>query len=377
MNPWARGERPLSGFEAARSDPAIAMQPRGINLMLSLHMREMDRTHKAVIEPLSPLGRAHIREKNGVVYTKPWVVELVLDLAGYRPEIDLAADFAVEPAAGDGAFLVAMARRLVESCQRHGRSILDAEASILAYELDDESATSARGTVSNTLVALGVSRQDANRVVAGWVRTGDYLLDAPALPHANYVIGNPPYIRLEDMGAVGAIYRAAYPTMRGRADIYVAFFEAGLRQLAPGGVCAYICADRWMLNQYGAELRRLVTEGYDVEAVVEMHDAGAFEFDVSAYPAVTVIRKGRQGPAVVASAGPGVETAGAQRLASSLRSIRLGEPSQGFTPGLRATRAETWFRGGDPWPCISPERLSLLKRLEGEFYPIQSEVTVT
>ena len=61
-----------------------------------------------------------------------------------------------------------------------------------------------------------------------------------------------------------------------------------------GGVCAYICADRWMLNQYGADLRRLVTENFGVETIVEMHNAKAFEDDVSAYPAITVIRRGPQ-----------------------------------------------------------------------------------
>lgn len=41
--------------------------------------------------------------------------------------------------------------------------------------------------------------------------------------------------------------------MKGRADIYVAFFEAAMWQLRPGGICAFICADRWMLNQYGSD----------------------------------------------------------------------------------------------------------------------------
>ena len=54
----------------------------------------------------------------GVVYTKPWMVELVLDLAGYVPERRLAELVALEPSAGDGAFLSAMVRRLVESCER-------------------------------------------------------------------------------------------------------------------------------------------------------------------------------------------------------------------------------------------------------------------
>ncbi|HXC44366.1 MAG TPA: hypothetical protein VNY51_12695 [Candidatus Dormibacteraeota bacterium] len=50
----------------------------------------------------------------------------------------------------------------------------------------------------------------------------------------------------------------------------MAFFEAALHQLKEGGVCAFICADRWMRNQYGAELRELVTSGYGVEVVIEI-----------------------------------------------------------------------------------------------------------
>jgi chromosomal replication initiation ATPase DnaA len=75
--------------------------------------------------------------------------------------------------------------------------------------------------------------------------------------------------------------------MRGRADLYVAFFEAALHQLNERGVCAFICADHdlcrsWMRNQYGADLRELVTSAYGVEVVIEMHNADAFDDEVDA-----------------------------------------------------------------------------------------------
>lgn len=81
--------------------------------------------------------------------------------------------------------------------------------------------------------------------------------------------------------------------MIGCADLYIAFFEAALKQLKLEGICAFICADRWMLkmlNQYGAELRRMITASFDVQTVVEMHNA-ALGLEVSAYPAVTIIRQ--------------------------------------------------------------------------------------
>ena len=117
----------------------------------------------------------------------------------------------------------------------------------------------------------------------------------------DFVVGNPPYVRLEDVPPERMLaYRAACPTMTGRSDLYVGFFERGLRALKPDGVLAFICADRWMRNQYGRHLRALIATDYSVDVTVTMHDVDAFEDQVSAYPAITVLRRAAQGPVVVA-----------------------------------------------------------------------------
>ena len=208
-------------------------------------------------------------ERKGVFYTKPWVVDLLLDLAGYREDFNLVDRLAVEPAAGEGAFIVRMAERLVRSCQNHRRPLSDCEKSLIAFELDKKSAAAAKEAVLLTLQKMQVPTKIAEDLASSWIRAGDYLFEAFGLPPADFVIGNPPYVRLEDIPEeVAGIYRASYPTMRGRADMYVAFFEAALRGLKEAGVCTFICADRWMLNQYGAELRGLVTSGFAVEAII-------------------------------------------------------------------------------------------------------------
>lgn len=317
-------------------------------------------------------------EQHGVVYTKPWVVELILDLAGYAADADLGAALAVEPAAGEGSFLVALVRRLLASCRRWRRSPAECGSAILAYELDPVAAERARRAVVGVLLAEAMAGDEAERLARSWVRTGDYLLDAPTLPQADFVVGNPPYIRLEAMDeATAARYRRTYRTMVGRADLYIPFFEAALKQLKPGGVCAYICADRWMRNQYGAELRRLVTAAYSVETVIEMHRADAFESEVSAYPAVTVIRRGDQGPALVASLRSAAALPDLSRLTAPVGGAPARPATAGAGGGPRVARVESWFRGADPWPCVSPARLALLKYLEAEFYPLESVGTAT
>ncbi len=313
----------------------------------------------------------------GVVYTRPWVTDLILDLAGYRAEEDLAARYAVEPSAGEGAFLIPMIRRLLDSVAVHGRELGDVRESIRAYELDARSAAHATALVAHELELRGASAEMARELAEGWVAVGDYLLLSAKDRRADLVVGNPPYIRYDDI-APGALarYRALYPAMIGRGDIYVGFIEAGLRQLSHDGVLAFICADRWMRSAYGAELRRIISAAYGVEAVIEMHDAPAFEGDVAAYPAVITIRRRPQGSALVASAGAAAGQPGdSGSLADAVTGLAQGTVTA--VPGFSATTVSQWFRGTGPWPSLEPHQLALLQRLEQEFGPLEDQMTGT
>jgi adenine-specific DNA-methyltransferase len=350
-------------------------QERKMGMALSQTLRTTRGIQQSLLTPPRPARLLPSVEAKGVVYTKRWVVDLLLDLAGYRSEDNLLDCLAVEPAAGDGAFLGPMIDRLLDSCQRLERPLSDCRNSLIADELDDDSSERARSMASSILTARGVKRPLAEELAASWVRTGDYLFDAASI-EADYVIGNPPYVRLEDIPEETAtLYREAYPTMCGRADLYVAFFEAALRQLRDGGVCAFICADRWMRNQYGGELRELVTSDYAVEVVIEMHNADAFHDEVDAYPAITVIRRHQQRAAIIASAGPQVETAPTGALFATLQATARGEHPV-LPNGLRMALVHTWFDGTAPWPCHSPEQLTILRDLEERFPALETHAKV-
>ncbi len=296
---------------------------------------------------------------------------MILDLAGYTADKPLGRLVALEPSAGDGAFLCGMVRRLVESCRRHGVPLIEAQEALRAYEIDSAAVASSTEAIHAELVRLRVETKTAASLAAAWIREEDFLEASLGFPVADFVIGNPPYIRLEEIPAKKAdLYRNAYSTMRGRSDIYVAFFQAALSQLRPGGVCAYICADRWLLNDYGRGLRTFITTGYSVRYIVETHDVNAFETEVSAYPAITVISHEKQGPVVVAKALPGIENAATEYVVSHLKAAHSNSV-------IRSARFKEWFKGDEPWPCSSPEALALLKDLENRFPLLESEETGT
>lgn len=311
----------------------------------------------------------------GEVFTRRWVVDLILNLVGYTPDKDLGARTLLEPSCGTGAFLVPAVERLIASSAAHGHDLGALGPAIRAFDLLDANAQRARKTVAELLTTNGLDETGAERLVGEWVVTGDFLLHAHEPATADYVVGNPPYIRLENVPRPTMdAYRQACRTMRGRADIYVGFIERGLDLLKPGGALSFICADRWMRNQYGADLRYLISSGYAVDAVISMHDVDAFEDDVSAYPAIVVLRNQPQAKAVVVEASGRFGAHDARRLAAW---VRRGRRRSVDERTYEATRVDGWFAGRDLWPAGSPSQLALVAELESRFPPLEDASTGT
>ncbi|MFE9535949.1 Eco57I restriction-modification methylase domain-containing protein [Streptomyces sp. NPDC006691] len=311
----------------------------------------------------------------GEVFTRRWVVDALLDLTGYTSDRDLGALHLLEPSCGSGAFLRPAVERLIASAQKHGRDLATLSDAVRAYDLQQEHVDTARQHCCELLTSAGVSASQAGTIANTWVRQADFLLASVEERPVDVAIGNPPYIRYDDLDEdTAATYRSTWSSMKGRGDIYVGFIERSLAMLKQGGRVGFICADRWMRNQYGAELRGLVAKRYAVEHVWSMHDVDAFESEVSAYPALTVLANRPQGSAVVADTSAEFGETAAQALAKWSTDHTLTE----FTDaGVQAHRLPHWFPGGELWPTGSPARLALIEHLTDRFGPLHDPDTGT
>jgi type I restriction-modification system DNA methylase subunit len=109
------------------------------------------------------------------------------------------------------------------------------------------------------------------------------------------VLGNPPYVKLQNLMQVDpdvVAYLAAerggetYQSARtGNFDLYLPFIEKGLRLLAPGGRMAYIAPSLWTVNQYGEGLRSVVRRGQHLDRWLDFKAHQIFE-DVITYTAL-------------------------------------------------------------------------------------------
>lgn len=219
----------------------------------------------------------------------------------------------VDPACGSGAFLISAFRRLLQERQAVERDIEQATsggvkaaisdapliADILAnniYGVDLGPASveiaklalwlhSARAEqplsaldhirCGNSLVGLDFwTGRERDPKVEDRVRPFDWKAAFPEIwPEGeeggfDIVLGNPPYVKLQNLMKVDTDVVAYLQAKRGddtwlsaqtgNTDLYLPFIEKGLRLLAPGGRMAYIAPSLWAVSQYGEGLRRLV-----------------------------------------------------------------------------------------------------------------------
>jgi len=311
----------------------------------------------------------------GEVFTRRWVVELILDLCGYTPDRDLASLRIIEPACGSGAFIGPIIERLAKSARTFDRDLTSARDAIVAKDLQARNVKLSRATARKALSAADLDPSKASLLARRWIRQGDFLLDPLPEKPADLVVGNPPYIRLEAVPPELSIaYREACPTMGGRSDVYVGFYERGLSALRDDGVLGFICSDRWMRNAYGARLRELIAREWAVDVVLSMTGVDAFEDEVSAYPAITVLRRGRQeiGP-MVADAAPDFDSADAHRLVKIASNRARTSTKDNFV----VARMPRWFSGRAGWPHGSPTQLATLADIEERLPTLEDEATGT
>ncbi|HRN52076.1 MAG TPA: class I SAM-dependent methyltransferase [Gemmatimonadaceae bacterium] len=308
----------------------------------------------------------------GVVYTKPEIVELILDLVGYTPKMSRLADQTLlEPSCGDGAFLAAVVDRLVESERVHKTRVRwenrALESAICAVDLSETAVSSARRVIVERLTFAGCPKPRARALAAKWAVQGDFLLQEWDR-RFDFVVGNPPYVRLEDLPKrVLAEYRRRFETLTDRADVYIAFFEQGLRLLSATGSLAFICANRFAKNQYGAELRKLISESFRVRHYVNLEHTQPFLTDVSAYPAIVTIDRQR-GKRTLAGTLQDVET----KTLDSVRAQALGVTRRGPLNVF-----STWYSDGAPWSTTSAKEAATLNRLSQRFALLEDSARST
>jgi hypothetical protein len=111
---------------------------------------------------------------------------------------------------------------------------------------------------------------------------GDYL-------GFDVVIGNPPYIRQEELKEFKNYFKSTFPTYSGTADIYVFFIEKGYSILKKNGEFTYIMPNKFMQAGYGRNARKFLLE-HNIVEFLNFGDLQVFE-EATTYPCILFAQK--------------------------------------------------------------------------------------
>jgi hypothetical protein len=102
------------------------------------------------------------------------------------------------------------------------------------------------------------------------------------------VIGNPPYVEHKKLKEMSNKLSATYDVYSGTADLYIYFFEKGLRILADGGLLTFISSNKYFKTRYGTQLRGYLSR-YDIQQIIDFNDIKVFDALVAS--CITQVRK--------------------------------------------------------------------------------------
>ena len=98
----------------------------------------------------------------GEVFTRRWIVELILDLVGYTSDRDLSALRLVEPSVGSGAFFIPIVERLIVSARRHGKDLVSLKNALFGIDLQKEHVDTCRRRTIDLLVSMALRKLRKN-----------------------------------------------------------------------------------------------------------------------------------------------------------------------------------------------------------------------
>ncbi len=196
----------------------------------------------------------------------------------------------MENSCGAGAFLCEVVDRYCEVCssQQISKQELKRELETFVHGLEIDA-----DAVNQCIANLNMVAERYGVIGVNWdVTLEDSTTVSRFDGQMDFVVGNPPYVRIHNLSQSSTLKHTFDFFQEGMSDLYIAFFEIGLRMLNEHGVLGYITPSSFFNSVAGARMRECFVKRRYLKKIVDMKHFQAFE-DAMTYTAITVLQKGR------------------------------------------------------------------------------------
>lgn len=248
------------------------------NLLLNVSVLEIE-TIKDLENHLELIIPTTDRKLNGAFFTPDYIIDFIINEVRPQPN-----DKNLDPSCGCGAFLIGLTDYYKNTFDKPIKSIVKENifgSDILAYNIH-------RTKLLLTIYALQhneiLEESDFNlfnqdSLKAEWNLTFDT------------VVGNPPYVKFQDLSDENREYLVKnWTTVEGGTfNLYFAFFELGYKLLRPTGRLGFITPNNYFTSLAGEAMRRFFQQKKCVSRIIDFTHKKVF--DAQTYTALTFLNK--------------------------------------------------------------------------------------
>lgn len=220
----------------------------------------------------------------GQVFTPINIVKDVLDAAGYSGEIILNKHV-IDNSCGDGAFLVEIINRYIDAYYKKYNTLTNISKDLKKYihgiEIDKEIYDMCIKNLNNLLDSRNIEKVKLdilNKDALGVIKYNHKM---------DFVLGNPPYVRVHNLNSQYENVKKYSFCNTGMTDLYIVFYEIGLKMLNEKGVLCYITPNSFYNSLAGRKLREYLENKKNLELIM---DLGHYQpFSVTTYTTICKI----------------------------------------------------------------------------------------
>lgn len=228
----------------------------------------------------------------GQVMTPTPIVEQILDIVGYTD--DIINKKICEPSFGDGQFLAKIIERLIIAAKSKHIKNADIASTIkqnvFGFEKDKKMFEKAIAKINAICFSYSLPEIDwsENLLCANTLDVYNNYLDC-----FDFVVGNPPYVRIHNMSEDDRLKIKNFTFNQGMSDLYVIFYEIGIKMLKDNGKLCFISPNSFMKNASQKSFRKYILENNYLEAIYDFREEKVFS-NADTYTCICLICNGKK-----------------------------------------------------------------------------------
>lgn len=228
-------------------------------------------------------------KKKGQVFTPDYIVAEMLDKIGFCQD-NVFHKVILEPSFGDGQFLVAIITRIIQEGQKHNLSNLKIleiiKKNVIGFEIDKTFYDIAIEKIRRVLSTYKIGYHESFPNL----HNGDTIeLHSAYNNKVDLVIGNPPYVNTHNLNN-REIVKSFEFSKKGMSDLYITFFEMGLKMLRSDGKLCFITPNSYFNSVAGRIMREYIIDNHLLTYIKNFGHYQVFD-NITTYCCITMLDK--------------------------------------------------------------------------------------